>query len=61
MNINQKLISSLKDSYSGIIYAIGAQKNNFPSWMPERGPSFSFTSATALNARDLVYWYNNHP
>lgn len=40
MNIDQKLVASLKQSYSGLIYAIGAQKDHIPSWMPKRDASF---------------------
>ncbi len=42
------------------MYAFGAQSNNEPPWFSD-GRSKHSKDGNILNARDLVYWYNNHP
>ena len=42
-----------------MIYAFGAQSNNEPSWFKNCKKDAS--SSNVINARDIVYWYNNHP
>lgn len=41
-NINESILKELKQAYSGIVYAIGAQKDNVPNWMPKRNSNFDF-------------------
>lgn len=49
----------MKDKYSGVIFASGAQKDNTPAWMND---SIDMNKdKRKLNAREIVYWYNNHP
>jgi len=43
-----------------VIFATGAQKDNIPQWM-DLNQSTAKTEKRMLNARDVVYWYNNHP
>jgi NADPH-dependent glutamate synthase beta subunit-like oxidoreductase len=53
-------MNELRKQYSGVVYAIGAQQNNEPSWF-KKWKETSNLDKTVLNARDVVYWYNNHP
>ncbi len=43
-----------------MIYATGAQKDNVPSWISS-SLSSKAQQKRILNAREMVYWYNNHP
>lgn len=49
----------LKELYSGVVMAVGAQGNARPGWLSEDGEKRK--KDRVVNARDLVYWYNNHP
>lgn len=53
-------MKELRSQYSGVIYAIGAQNNNEPSWFKNCRQA-SNDKKNVVNARDVVYWYNNHP
>lgn len=57
--IKNQDIQQLKDRYSGVIYAYGASGNSRPEWVPELIPE-EFDDSVKY-AREIVYWYNNHP
>lgn len=58
--VDAAVLSELRQQYSGVVYALGAQENNQPQWLrswQQQHPS----SRQVLHAREVVYWYNNHP
>ena len=45
--------------YSGIIFSFGANGENVPGGLKDSKNQIKFSSAKL--AREIVYWYNNHP